>query len=332
MADAVGSPWRNRSVFITGGTGSFGQAAIRRALDGGAAKVIIYSRDEMKQAALADRYLGEARLRYFLGDVRDPWRLSLALRDVDIVLHAAALKRVEEGEYNPTEFVATNIDGTRNVLRAALDAGVAQVVVLSTDKACQPVNLYGTTKLCAEKLTQAMQAMGGNRTAFHVVRYGNVAGSRGSVIPRWREAVARGDGLTLTDATMTRFWITLTEAVDLVEYALTEAPPATVCVPRLPAYTLGNLAHALLPTAPETPLPPVRIVGRRAGEKLHEAMIGADECAWTQAGRSDTPYCLTTTSRTLEAPWTRCPEGFTLTSDRAAMLMVSELRQRLADV
>ena len=321
-------------MFITGGTGSFGHAAVRRALDGDAERVIVYSRDEVKQAALADTLPGESRMRYFLGDVRDPWRLSLAMRGVDVVLHAAALKRVEEGEYNPTEFVATNVDGTRNVLRAALDAGVHRMVTLSTDKACNPVNLYGTTKLCAEKLTQAMQAaVGRGPTRFCAVRYGNVAGSRGSVIPRWREALAAGRPVTITDPTMTRFWITLAEAVDLVEYALLHTQGGEVFVPKLSAYLVGDLAAALHPDARSGSwLPQHTLAGTRPGEKRHEALIGPDEVVYDTGAEG--PYLLAP-SRWASPHLVRgepMPHGFTLTSDAAPQLDVARLRKLLESV
>ncbi|RCK79792.1 MAG: UDP-N-acetylglucosamine 4,6-dehydratase [Candidatus Ozemobacter sibiricus] len=260
-----------KTILITGGTGSFGQAFVRHALDRlQPRKVIVYSRDEFKQACMA-REIASDRLRFFIGDVRDIDRLRRALVGVDYVVHAAALKQVPAAEYNPFEAVQTNILGAQNVITAALDCGVRKVVALSTDKACNPINLYGATKLCSDKLFIAANAYAGQSpTRFAVVRYGNVLGSRGSVVPLFKEAAARGE-IPLTDERMTRFWVTLPQAVATVVAAFRAMHGGEMFIPKLPSLRIVDLAKALAPQVP------IRVIGIRPGEKLHEVMISADE-------------------------------------------------------
>lgn len=262
-----------KTVLITGGTGSFGRAFLERALTTTVAKVIIFSRDELKQSEMQkDPRFDDPRVRYFIGDVRDCDRLRRAFHGVDIVIHAAALKQVGACEYNPLEAKRTNIDGAANVIDAAIDAGVGKVVALSTDKATNPVNAYGASKLFAEKLFIAANAYsGGTGPRFACVRYGNIAASRGSVIPLFREIAKAGKPLPITSVHMTRFWFVLAGAVDLVLYALGGMTGGETYVPRLASFKVTDLAEAIDPAG-------VRLdVGIRPGEKLHEAMIGPDE-------------------------------------------------------
>jgi len=271
-------------ILITGGTGSFGQAMVRHllALEPGPRRVIIFSRDELKQHEMARSlaYKGPAdgeRLRFFLGDVRDAARLRRALAGVDFVIHAAAMKQVPACEYNPQEAVKTNVLGAMNLVEAAIDMGVERVIALSTDKACNPVNLYGATKLTAEKIfTSAANLAGALRTRFACVRYGNVLGSRGSVLPVWREQLADGQPLTVTDPLMTRFWITMSQAVAFVHEHLHGMRGGEVFVPKLPSTNLQTLAIAL--AGPDVRLKRVPV---RGGEKMHETLIGEDEARET---------------------------------------------------
>ena len=260
------------SVLITGGTGSFGQQFVRTVLHRYDLKrIVIFSRDELKQSQMAQAdYAAQDernRLRFFLGDVRDPERLRRAMEGVDTVVHAAALKQVPAGEYNPQEFVKTNIGGAQNVIDAALDSGVKRVVALSTDKAAAPINLYGATKLVSDKLFVSANHIKGPRDIrFSVVRYGNVLGSRGSVIPFFLSRAASGE-LPITDPAMTRFNISLDEGVDLVLWALAHARGGEIFVPRIPSYRITDVAEAVAPGAAHP------VAGIRPGEKLHEEMI-----------------------------------------------------------
>jgi UDP-N-acetylglucosamine 4,6-dehydratase len=262
-----------RTVLVTGGTGSFGRAFIQRALTSKVAKIIVFSRDELKQSEMQkDQRFADARMRYFLGDVRDRERLYRAFAGVDYVVHAAALKQVVAIEYNPIEAKRTNIDGAANVVDAAIDVGVNRVIALSSDKATNPVNAYGASKLFAEKLFTAANVYSGrNGTQFACLRYGNVAGSRGSVIPFFRELSERKEPFPITHPDMTRFWFTLSGAVDLAIHALTDMSGGETYVPKLPSFKIVDLASAI------NPMNEMRIVGIRPGEKLHEAMIGPDE-------------------------------------------------------
>ena len=260
-----------KTILLTGGTGSFGKRFIERVFtDHNPQKVIIYSRDEFKQYELKQRFphLSE-KLRFFIGDVRDGERLKRALFNVDYVVHAAALKQVPACEYNPIEAIKTNIHGAQNVIDAAIDTGVKKVVALSTDKAVNPVNLYGATKLASDKLFIAANAYaGGKTTNFSVVRYGNVSGSRGSVIPFFMNLKNKGNQkLPITDFRMTRFWITLDEAVDLVFKAIEESKGGETYISKIPSYKITDLAKAIHPECE------LEEVGIREGEKIHECMI-----------------------------------------------------------
>lgn len=255
------------TILVTGGTGSFGQKFVEFALrELNPARLIVFSRDELKQFEMAQRFNAPV-MRYFIGDVRDAHRLERAMEGVDIVVHAAALKQVPACEYNPFEAIKTNVLGAQNVIDAALSAGVKQVIALSTDKAAAPINLYGATKLCSDKLfVAANNFRGSHDIRFSVVRYGNVMGSRGSVIPFFLER--RGAGvLPITDARMTRFNITLEDGVDLVARAIRSMWGGEIFVPRIPSYRILDVAEAIAPGAQH------EIVGIRPGEKLHEEMI-----------------------------------------------------------
>ena len=263
-----------KTVLVTGGTGSFGKAFVEKALTSRAKKVIVFSRDEQKHYAL-ERVFTDRRVRFFVGDIRDRDRLQTALRDVDIVVHAAAMKHVPICEYNPIEAVQTNVNGARNLIEAAMSNGVERVIALSTDKAVSPANLYGATKLCMEKLLIAANAYAGDRnTRFSCVRYGNVMGSAGSVIPLFRSQLKRGQ-LTITDRRMTRFWIEMAEAVALVLRGLHLMNGGEIFIPKLPTSDIETLAEAVAPGTPRT------TIGIRPGEKLHETLIGVEEARRT---------------------------------------------------
>lgn len=269
----------NKTILITGGTGSFGHHFVDFALEHyQPKKIIIYSRDEFKQFNMANAYRQNSEiLRFFIGDVRDEARLRRAMHGVDYVIHAAALKQVPACEYNPNEAIKTNVNGAMNVINAALDAGVEKVVALSTDKAVNPINLYGGTKLVSDKLFTAANAYSGAYgTKFSVVRYGNVAGSRGSVIPFFQGIIDRGGkDLPITDYRMTRFWISLEEGVKLVIKALAEARGGETFISKIPSFKITDLAQAMLPgcNMPE--------VGIREGEKLHECMVTREDSMHT---------------------------------------------------
>jgi len=265
-----------KSILITGGTGSFGRHFIKTVLARyKPERLIVFSRDELKQFEMQhdEAIAGNATLRFFLGDVRDADRLEMALRDVDVVVHAAALKQITAAEYNPFECIRTNVYGAENLVRAALRAGVRQVVALSTDKAANPINLYGASKLAADKIFIAANNLaGGSPTRFSVVRYGNVIGSRGSVVPYFRQLLANGVAeLPVTDSRMTRFWITLQQGVDLVLSTMTQMRGGEIFVPKIPSMRVLDLAAVMSPKAAP------RIVGIRPGEKLHEALIAREE-------------------------------------------------------
>jgi UDP-N-acetylglucosamine 4,6-dehydratase len=262
---------KGKTVLITGGTGSFGKRFIEHLLrDHEPAAVRVYSRDELKQHELREAVRDE-RLRFLIGDVRDLARLRMAVRGVDAIVHAAALKQVPACEYNPFEAVQTNILGAENVVTAAIEQGVPRTISLSTDKAVNPVNLYGATKLSAEKIvTQGNVYAGDPEVRFSTVRYGNVVGSRGSVIPLFKRQAAEGK-LTITDAAMTRFWITLDEAVEFVIDSLERMQGGEVFVPRIPSMSVMDLAEALAPDAEQA------IIGIRPGEKVHEVLLTQDE-------------------------------------------------------
>jgi UDP-N-acetylglucosamine 4,6-dehydratase len=268
LVDLAGS-----SILLTGGTGSFGKAFLRYALDQlDPRRVVIFSRDELKQYEMRQTFGDDERLRWFIGDIRDRERLMRAMHDVQYVVHAAALKQVDTAEYNPFEYVKTNVQGSQNVIEAAIDSGVEKVVALSTDKASSPINLYGATKLVADKLfVSANHYAASHRTRFSVVRYGNVMGSRGSVIPFFRRLAEQGESLPITDKRMTRFWITLDQAVRFVVDSFTMMRGGELYVPRIPSMRIVDLAAAVAPDCL------MHEVGVRPGEKLHEEMIAPDD-------------------------------------------------------
>lgn len=265
------------SVLITGGTGSLGKALTREILQNhDPRRLIIFSRDELKQLEVRRMFDDDPRLRLFIGDIRDIRRLQRAFHRVDYVIHAAALKQVDTAEYNPFEYVETNVRGSQNVIDAAIDSGVKKVVALSTDKASSPINLYGATKLCADRLF-----ISGNHyaaaydTRFSVVRYGNVSGSRGSIVPIWRQLAVEGASLPVTDNRMTRFWITLPQAVKFVLDSFELMTGGELYVPRIPSIRITDLAEAIAPGTP------THEIGIRPGEKLHEEMIALDDARRT---------------------------------------------------
>lgn len=320
--------WRDCVVLVTGGTGSFGKKFTEIMLrDYQPRKLIIFSRDELKQHEMRASGFDHPSLRYFIGDVRDVERLRRALLGVDIVVHAAALKQVVACEYNPIEAIMTNVMGARNVIEAALDSGVKRVMALSTDKAVSPVNLYGATKLCAEKLFVQSNAYAGVAgTRFSCVRYGNVVGSRGSVIPVFL-AQRRNGRITITDPRMTRFWLTLEQAVRFVIRCTELMHGGEVFVPQIPSMNVMDLAKAVAPTCD------VQYVGIRPGEKLHEVMISEDEAR--QALELDDMFVIQPAH-----PWWTAdrwpdgkplPDGFRYASDsNPKWLSVEDLR-RLAE-
>ncbi len=276
-------PWPDldgKSVLVTGGTGSFGQAFVRAVLDNfEPARLVVFSRDEMKQYEMAqgqdgDRY---SCMRYFIGDVRDVDRLEMAIRGVDIVIHAAALKHVPAAEYNPFECIHTNVLGAENIVKAAIRCSVEKVIALSTDKAANPINLYGASKLASDKIFVAANHLSADvRPLFSVVRYGNVLGSRGSVIPLFKRLIAEGaDHLPITDDRMTRFWITLPQGVRFVLSSLAMMKGGEIFVPKIPSTKIVVVAGALAPGLP------IKIIGIRPGEKLHEVLITEDDARTT---------------------------------------------------
>lgn len=271
------SIFKDKVVLITGGTGSFGKKCSKIILDEySPAKLIIYSRDELKQYEMQQQFSNYQNIRFFIGDVRDKERLLRAFHEVDYVIHAAALKQVPAMEYNPTEAIKTNVIGAMNVIESALDRKVKKVIALSTDKACNPINLYGATKLCSDKLfVSANSYSGANMTRFSVVRYGNVVGSRGSVVPFFLSKKAGGD-LPITDPRMTRFWITLEQGVRFVIKNFGRMQGGELFIPKIPSMNIMDLAKAVAPGCKTS------IVGIRPGEKLHEVMISEDDARNTK--------------------------------------------------
>ncbi len=267
--------FKSKSILVTGGTGSFGKTFVRQLLEHNPpARLIVYSRDELKQYEMANE-INHPNLRYFIGDVRDEQRLERALQGVEMVVHAAALKQVPAAEYNPMECIKTNVLGAENIINACLNQGVKKVVALSTDKAVNPINLYGATKLCSDKLFVAANHLGtADGTRFSVVRYGNVVGSRGSVIPFFKERRATGV-LPITDLRMTRFWITLQEGADFVARCMKIMIGGEIFIPKIPSMKITDLASAIGPECKQ------EVIGIRPGEKLHEIMIPADEARHT---------------------------------------------------
>jgi len=320
----------NKTILITGGTGSFGKKMVQIILkEYKPEKLIIFSRDELKQFEMSQRWSTKKFpcIRYFLGDVRDKERLSRAFYGVDYVIHAAALKQVPAAEYNPEEFIKTNILGGMNVIDAALMNGVKKVVALSTDKACNPINLYGATKLCADKLFVAANVYTGHgNTTFSVVRYGNVVGSRGSVVPFFKERAKTGK-LPITDSRMTRFWITLDQSVHFVLRVLDLASGGEIFVPKIPSMHIVELAKAIAPECTQ------EVVGIRPGEKIHEILIGEDE------GRNAIEYdeCYVIKQAPVDVNTIKdcnlCPEGFSYTSDNNSQkISIEELHRVLEQI
>lgn len=317
------------TILLTGGTGSFGKAFIADLLRKKSFKGVIriYSRDEFKQHNLAQQYKGDKRLRFLIGDVRDLERLILAARDVDIIVHAAALKQVPILEYNPFEAVKTNIIGTQNVIETAISANVKKVILISSDKAVSPVNLYGATKMVAEKLfVDANSLVGGRKIRFSVVRYGNVMGSRGSVVPVFAEQAKSGT-LTITDERMTRFWITLEAGVKLVVDSIAKMTGGEIFVPKIASIKVVDLAKAMGSGAK------VKIIGIRPGEKIHESLISLDEARHTFAFRNHfviEPEFGLKNSMKSARKGKKLPEGFSYSSDKNdRWLTVSEIKQMI---
>jgi len=267
------SQFDNASILITGGTGSLGESLVEYFLSKtNSRRVVVFSRDELKQQNMRIKFNDNSRLRWFLGDIRDLERLKRAFHGVDFVVHAAALKQVDTGEYNPMEFIKTNIIGSQNVIDAAIDCGVKRLVALSTDKASSPINLYGATKLTADKLFVAANNYSFTYgTSFSVVRYGNVMGSRGSVIPFFQKIAAEGLPLPITDLRMTRFWIDIDSAVKFVVDSLEIMTGGELYVPKIPSMRIVDLAKAV------SPVSELQEIGLRPGEKLHEEMISEDD-------------------------------------------------------
>jgi UDP-N-acetylglucosamine 4,6-dehydratase len=314
-------PWldlNDKTVLITGGTGSFGKHFLKTVVERyKPRRVIIFSRDELKQSDMAlefpmDRY---PFIRYFIGDVRDRDRLDLALRDVDYIVHAAAMKQVTTAEYNPFECIRTNVFGAENIVYAALRRNVKKVIALSTDKAANPVNLYGASKLASDKIFVAANNLSGaDGTKFSVVRYGNVFGSRGSVVPFFRKLVADGaDSLPITDPRMTRFWITLTQGVNFVLSSMEMMRGGEIYVPKIASTKITDLATLINPKLAQ------HIVGIRPGEKLHETMIPADDSHWTVDMKDRYVILASFATAAREAYLARgavpVPEGFSYASD-----------------
>lgn len=325
---------RDSSVLITGGTGSFGKKCTEILLKEAPPKrLVIFSRDEQKHVEIARNLFPASKypqIRHFIGDVRDLPRLKRAFNGIDYVIHAAAMKHVDMAEYNPQECIATNIGGAENIINAAIDCGVKQVIALSTDKAANPINLYGATKLCSDKLFVAANALaGGYQTRFAVVRYGNVVGSKGSVIPLFLRMRATGV-LTITDPRMTRFWITLEQGVQLVLKGFDRMAGGEIFVPKIPSMRMVDLARALGPDCE------LRTIGIRPGEKLHECMIPVDDAR--QSLEFDDHYVIepafhwwTQTDMLTQIGGKRCPDGFSYTSDaNSDWLTVDQLKDMIS--
>ena len=324
----------NKTILITGGTGSFGKSFTRYVLKHyQPKKIIIYSRDEYKQFVMQNELKEyNSVMRYFIGDVRDKDRLKRAFEGVDYVIHAAALKQVPACEYNPNEAIRTNINGAQNVIDAALDTNVKKVIALSTDKAVNPVNLYGGTKLVSDKLFVAANAYSGTKDiCFAIVRYGNVAGSRGSIIPLFHNIIKNGGTeLPITDMRMTRFWISLTEGVELVIKALREAKGGETFISKIPSFRVPDLAEAMLPGCK------IKEIGIRPGEKLHEIMVTTEDSFNTYEYDKHYivyPQMVFNDRQVPEKKKKKVEEGFSYSSGtNSEWLSVEDLRERLKEV
>lgn len=322
----------NKAILITGGTGTFGKAFTKYVLTHyEPKKIIIYSRDEFKQFLMQNEFKAYAdKLRFFIGDVRDKDRLARALEGVDYVVHAAALKQVPACEYNPAEAIKTNINGAQNVIDACLDRNVKKVVALSTDKAVNPVNLYGGTKLVSDKLFIAANAYAGAKDiSFSIVRYGNVAGSRGSVIPLYKSILQDGGKeLPVTDCRMTRFWISLQQGVELVIKALEEAKGGETFISKIPSFKITDLAEAMAPGMP------IKEIGIREGEKLHEIMVTVEDAPNTYEYDKHFiiyPQMVWSESKRATPTGRKVPEGFAYSSDRnTEWLSVEQIKELLS--
>jgi UDP-N-acetylglucosamine 4,6-dehydratase/5-epimerase len=317
------------NILVTGATGSFGGAFLRRvSKDFDVNKLIVFSRDELKQYELR-KLLGEdPRFRYFIGDIRDQSRLERAMHGVDFVVHAAALKQVDAAEYNPYEFIQTNVIGSQNVIEAAINSGVKKVIALSTDKASSPINLYGATKLAADKLFQSANHYSMSYgTSFSVVRYGNVLGSRGSIVPHFKALAAKGESLPVTDFRMTRFWITLDQAVDFVVSSLGVMKGGELFVPKIPSVRITDLIEAIAPGSK------VHEIGIRPGEKLHEEMISEDDSRRTVEQSDRFVITPTIANWAYESPAGQpLPEGFSYRSNtNNEWLGASEIKNLLEE-
>jgi len=300
-----------KTVLITGGTGSFGKAFVKRVLaDDEIKKLVVFSRDELKQFEMAEQ-INSSKLRYFLGDVRDYQRLLQATDGVDVIVHAAAMKQIPAAEYNPMEAIKTNVIGAENIVNAAIQNGISKVVALSTDKAANPANLYGATKLCSDKLMVAGNILAGSRdTKFACVRYGNVLGSRGSVIPFFLERAKEGS-LPITDERMTRFWLTIEDGVQFVLDSLERMHGGEIFVPKIPSFKVTDVARVVCPGIP------TRVIGIRPGEKLHEIMITEDDSNYTY--EFEDHFAILSPSLLASGAYknlgSKVPEGFNFSSD-----------------
>ena len=302
---------KNKCVLVTGGTGSFGRKFVQRLLkDDEVAKVIVFSRDELKQFEMQSD-INSPKIRFFLGDVRDFQRLKQATVGVDIIVHAAAIKQIAAAEYNPMEAIKTNILGAENIVNVAIENNISKVIALSTDKAANPANLYGATKLCSDKLMVAGNILAGKQSVrFAVVRYGNVLGSRGSVIPFFKEQIKNGY-LPITDVNMTRFWLTIDEGVQFVLDSLSRMHGGEIFVPKIPSFKVVDVATVISPNTP------IKIIGIRPGEKLHEVMITEDDSEYTLEFKDYyailAPFLMN--SSQYNSIGTKVPKGFSFNSE-----------------
>jgi len=315
---------------ITGGTGSFGRAFVKRVLEEhDPTKVIIFSRDELKQLEMKNSFQDSSKLRFFIGDIREKERLVRAFEGVDIVIHAAALKQVDTGEYNPREFVLTNVFGTQNVIDASLDTSVQKVLALSTDKASSPINLYGATKLTADKLITAANVYANSSgTKFSVVRYGNVLGSRGSVVPFFKNLVLQNKRIPITDVRMTRFWITIDQALDFVTNSLESMNGGEIFIPKIPSMKIIDLVSAITSDAK------IQEIGIRPGEKLHEEMISIDDARRTiELNDKFILYPASSSYDGFILKGQNVPEGFSYRSNtNTKWLSVAEISNLIANI
>jgi UDP-N-acetylglucosamine 4,6-dehydratase len=315
---------KGKTVLVTGGTGSFGKAMVARLLkDNQIEKVIVFSRDELKQFEMQEK-LNSPKLRYFLGDVRDYQRLLRATDGVDIIIHAAAMKQIPASEYNPMEAIKTNVIGAENIVNVAIENNISKVIALSTDKAANPANLYGATKLCSDKLMIAGNTLAGKReTIFSVVRYGNVLGSRGSVIPFFINKSKDGF-IPITDVRMTRFWLTIEEGVQFVLDSLTRMLGGEIFVPKIPSFKVTDVAEVVCPNVP------TKVVGIRPGEKLHEVMITEDDSSNTY--EFDTFFAIMSPTQLSSGNFIKngkkVPEGFSFSSDTNTLWHTPETFKR----